>query len=56
MLGCYIFCSEILVEVDQMGVKVKGRSGLNGKIQIRSNQQQVEDVNRQVVNRWSCGN
>jgi hypothetical protein len=26
MLGCYILCSEIFVEVDRVGVKVEGQS------------------------------
>jgi hypothetical protein len=32
MLGCYILCSEILVEVDRLGVKVKGLGGSTGQI------------------------
>jgi hypothetical protein len=28
VLGCYILCSESLVEVDRLIVKVKGRAGL----------------------------
>jgi hypothetical protein len=34
MLGCYILCSEILVEVDQLAVKVKGRSVRSGQVKV----------------------
>jgi hypothetical protein len=34
MLGCYILCSEILVEVDGLGVKFEGRSDRSGKVEV----------------------
>jgi hypothetical protein len=34
-LGCYILCSESLVEVDQLGVKVEGRSVRRGKVEVK---------------------
>jgi hypothetical protein len=34
MLGCYILCSESLVEVDRLGVKVEGRSDRPRKVEV----------------------
>jgi hypothetical protein len=34
MLGCYIFCSESVVEVDRLGVKDEGRSDRLGKVEV----------------------
>jgi hypothetical protein len=34
MLGCYILCSESLVEVDRLVVKVEGRSVQLGKFEV----------------------
>jgi hypothetical protein len=67
MLCCYILCSEILVKVDCIGVKVEGRSDRPGKVKVEliDNKSRVQSTrgskdfvwkpteDRMEVNWWS---
>jgi hypothetical protein len=56
MFGCYILCNESRVEVARLAMKVKGRGGSTKQSRSQSDQQQVEEINRQEVDKRSCGN